>query len=104
MPNESPANPKLVKMPPPPPKSPEYRHDFSPAQMDLMKVYISKLNQSEAAKAAADSAYNEMRQSIGLFIDYLQKELNLQPDVAWSLHGDDDGTPCLIGVPKIPKK
>jgi hypothetical protein len=100
-PGNVPPAPKLVKMPPS--TEPQYRHDFSPAQMDLMKVYITRLNQAEAAKVSADKSYEDCRMAIGLFIDFLQKENHMQPDVSWSLHGDSDGTPCLIGVPKTPK-
>jgi hypothetical protein len=85
------------------PQSPSFRHDFSIAQLDLMKVYISRLNTAEAAKNAAETTYNDCRMNIGLFIDYLQKELKMQPDVIWTLAQAPDGMPYLSGSPKPPK-
>jgi hypothetical protein len=68
--------------------------------MDLVKVYISRLNTAEAAKASAEKSYNDCRMAIGLFIDYLQKELHMQADSDWNLRQDEDGTPYLSGTPK----
>lgn len=85
------------------PKAPAFRHDFSPAQMDLMKVYLSRLNTAEAAKASTDKSYEDCRMAIGLFIDYLQKELHMQEDMIWALAQGQDGMPYLSGTLKPSK-
>jgi hypothetical protein len=86
---EQPAN--LVKFPAK--TSDPIRHDFSPAQMEMIQHYRTQL-------AAAEKQAMDVRVSIGLFLDYVRKEKQLPAEgMEWSLSAGPDGKPFLAGLP-----
>jgi hypothetical protein len=79
--------------PPANPPADQERHHFTDAQAEMINFYRSQLS-------AAEQKLNEIRLTVGVFLDYIRKEHKLDERLDWSLTAGPDGKPFMQGSPR----